>query len=126
MKKIYILAAFIIGITLNTKAQNFSKVTEYIEQGDFRHLATTLDEKVEVTILDNDTYTRKEAKSALNNFFLDKKNSIYKAIHKGKSANDSHYQIGELNVEDDSYRTYFYTKQVGDEFLVQEIRIEKQ
>ncbi|MGB0885166.1 MAG: DUF4783 domain-containing protein [Chitinophagales bacterium] len=125
MKKVYLIFALSIAFVLNTNAQDFKNISDYFTNGDLTELSNALDEKVEVSILDSETYSKEEAKPVLKDFFSELTNLQYTPVHRGSSETDSFYQIGELQLKENSYRTYFYTKQKGTDFLVQEIRIEK-
>ena len=128
MRNIYTTVAVVFALFLGNTAfgqNNLEKVSNLLKNGDINNLTVQLDEKVEVSVLEADSYTKVEAKDMLDNFFSDKTMSLYVAIHKGNSGNNAYYQIGELRTEKETYRTYFYTKNIDGNFLVQELRIER-
>lgn len=113
-----------LGNSLNAQ-NNLEKVSALLNSGDINSLSEQFDEKIEVSVLEDDSYTKAEAENMLNNFFSDKSVSEYVAIHKGNSGENAYYQIGELRSGQESYRTYFYTKFIDGNYLVQEFRIER-
>ena len=118
---------FFIALSNNAfSQQNLDEIAVLLKRGDTENITKKLDEKVEVSILNNDSYTVSEAKVILNQFFADKTNSNFVAIHKGTCTNaDANYQIGELRTGKETYRTYVYSKNVNGNFLVKELRIER-
>lgn len=100
--------------------------TKNLKEGNIVELTNLLDENAEVSILEEESYTKVEAKPLLSDFFNDKTKSKYKSLHKGKSNSESFYQIGELVAGDVVYRTYIYSKNVDGNYLVKEFRIERQ
>lgn len=128
MKKISPILIMILSIFLVNTAygqNNFEELSTFLKNGDINKLSTQFDEKVEVSVLEADSYTKNEAASMLYKFFSDKKTSQYSPIHEGQSSDNSYYQIGELRSTTGSFRTYFYTKNVDGQYLVQELRIER-
>lgn len=107
-------------------AQNkLEELSGFLNNADYKNISKHLDEKVEVSIENSDSYNKPEASQMLTSFFSNKTNSEYKAIHKGNYGDDAFYQIGEFKSGAQIYRTYFYTRKVNGTFLVQEMRIER-
>ena len=128
MKNIYqiFILLFVITITGKISAQNITEFTSNLTKGDVPMMAQQLDDNVEITILNNNTYNKEDAQTILDNFFVGKNESTYKAVHRGSTDNkDAYYQIGELMTQSENYRTYVFTKKVAGDFLIQELRIEK-
>jgi len=119
-----VVFSFFLGSTLFAQ-NNLEDLSLFLKKGDVTGLSLLLDEKVEVSIEERDSYTKPEASKMLSTFFSNKTNSEYNAIHKGNSGDSSYYQIGELKTGSQVYRTYFYTKNVNGNYLVQELRIER-
>lgn len=126
MKNLKTIILFIFAFSIGLiSAQNFNDFSSSLKKGDVNEISDFLDDKVEVSILSNDSYTRSEAEGLLASFFTGSSNNQYKAIHKGSTLNDSFYQIGELKMNSDTYRTYIYSKKSGEDYRIQEFRIEK-
>lgn len=123
--KTTILAIFILLIS-SISAQNFTEFSSSLTKGDVSEITSQFDNNVEVSILDNDSYTIAEAEPLIQNFFSENEYSTYKALYKGSTIGDAFYQIGELFANNETYRTYMYSKKVDGIFLIQEFRIEKQ
>lgn len=119
-----VVFSIFFGSTLFAQ-NNLEQLSVFLKNGDIKNLSNHLDEKVEVSIEERDSYTKPEASLMLSSFFSNKTNSEYKAIHKGNTGDSSFYQIGELKSGSEVYRTFFYTKNVNGNYLVQELRIER-
>lgn len=119
-----VVFSFFLGSTLFAQ-NNLEELSVFLRNGDITSLSNHLDEKVEISIEERDSYNKPEGSKMLSTFFSNKTNSEYKAIHKGNSGDSSYYQIGELKSGSQVYRTYFYTKNVNGNYLVQELRIER-
>ena len=128
MKNLYktIMTLILILVMNFVSAQDLTTFSESLNNGDVKCISKMLDEKAEVSILNEESYTKTEATLLLNSFFTEKKEFSYKPIHKGKTIEEAYYQIGELVIADNTYRTYIYTKNVDGNFLIKEFRIELQ
>ncbi len=123
--KTIILAIFILLIS-TISAQNFTAFSTSLNKGDISEITSQLDNNVEVSILDNDSYTITEAEPLIKKFFSKRVSSTYKPIHKGSTIGNAYYQIGELVANNETFRTYMYSKEVDGQYLIQEFRIEKE
>ncbi len=102
-------------------------ITNALKSGNAEVLSRYFDESVELAILDDeDLYSKEEAKELLSEFFSSHKVSTFSQVHKGTSkGEDSHYVIGDLDTAGENYRVYLYLKVNGDQFVIQELRIEE-
>jgi hypothetical protein len=120
-----IIIVFVLIISINSiYAQNFNTFSTSLIKGDLSGIASQLDDKVEVSILNDDSYTKSEAESLIANFFTVGATNEYKAIHKGSAIDNAFYQIGELKANNKTYRTYMYSKKTNGDYRIQEFRIE--
>lgn len=118
------LFTFMISVNL-LSAQNFNEFSTSLKKGNVKEITAYLDDKVEVSILNDESYTKMAAEDLLASFFTGSSDNQYKAIHNGTALNDSFYQIGELKANNDTYRTYMYSKKTNGDYRIQEFRIEK-
>jgi hypothetical protein len=124
MKKLLFLLLIAPSIAMVT-AQNMSSISKAIGTGDANTLAQYFDDKVEVSILDDENlYDRNAAKQALQNFFTKHKPQSYNQVHDGTSKGaGSKYTIGNLKAGSKVFRVYVYMKVSGANHTIQEISI---
>jgi uncharacterized protein YbjQ (UPF0145 family) len=132
MKKIILFTALILGfITINkTFATNiFSSQIDQIASAfntKSPSLTSYLANTVELTLLDKESnYSRNQADAVLNSFFQNNQVNGFKLNHQGSSPDGSSFGIGVLSTNKGNYKVIFYLKQSGGQFLIQELRIEK-
>jgi uncharacterized protein DUF4783 len=104
---------------------NLSSISKAISNGDADALSQYFDDKVEVSIFDNENlYDKAQAKKALQGFFVKNKPESYTQVHDGTSKGaGSKYTIGNLKANGKVFRVYVYMKVVGDNYTIQEISI---
>lgn len=127
MKKILQTAIIIVivGTISILNAQPFSEFTTNLKNGKFNVIYSLLAKNVEVSILKEEAYIKTEAEKLLQSFFNGSSNNQYKVVHSGTATSDSFYEIGELKMDGNTYRTYLYSKNVDGVLKVQEFRIER-
>lgn len=124
MKKLLFVLLIAPSIAM-VAPDNLSSISKAISNGDAEALSKYFDDKVEVSILDNDNvYDKGQAKSALQNFFSKNKPESYTQVHDGTSKGaGSKYTIGNLKASGKIFRVYVYMKVAGDVYTIQEISI---
>ena len=104
---------------------NLGSISKAVSNGDASALSTYFDDKVEVSILDDENLLDKpEARKALESFFAKHKPQSYNQVHDGTSKGaGSKYTIGNLKANGKVYRVYVYMKVAGGNYTIQEISI---
>ncbi|MFT5167769.1 MAG: hypothetical protein ACI8P3_003007 [Saprospiraceae bacterium] len=107
---------------------NLSNISKAISNGDAEALSQYFDDKVEVSLLDNENlYDKAQAKKALQSFFAKNKPQSYTQVHDGTSKGaGSKYTIGNLKSNGKVFRVYVYMKVVGEKYTIQEISISEE
>jgi len=124
MKKLLFILLIAPSIAMVTP-DNLSSISKAISNGDANALSQYFDDKVEVSILDDENLLDKvEAKKALQGFFTKNKPQSYNQVHDGTSKGaGSKYTIGNLKANGKVYRVYVYMKVSGKAYTIQEISI---
>ena len=95
-----------------------------IKAGNAAELAKYMNSTVELLLLDNeDFYKKNVAESILSEFFGAHKIKDFIIRHQG-ARNEAQYAIGTLSTEDGDYRVYFLLKNIDGKQLIHQIRIE--
>lgn len=124
MKKLLFILLIAPSIAMVTP-DNLSSISKAISNGDASALSQYFDDKVEVSILDDENlYDKAEAKKALQKFFVQNKPQSYNQVHDGTSKGaGSKYTIGNLKANGKVFRVYVYMKVSGKSHTIQEISI---
>ena len=124
MKKFLFILLIAPSIAMVTP-DNLSSISKAISNGDAGALSQYFDDKVEVSILDDENLLdRTQAKKALESFFAKNKPQSYNQVHDGTSKGaGSKYTIGNLKANGKVFRVYVYMKVAGDSYTIQEISI---
>ncbi|MEP7263009.1 MAG: DUF4783 domain-containing protein [Bacteroidota bacterium] len=128
MKKLISLAVLIFALA-SIKAtlpppEIFDEIAAGIKSGDEKMLAKNFNSSIDLTIgtVEN-TYSRAQAEQVLREFFTGNKPTGFTIIHQGLSKEGAKYAIGTLTTaQGKSFRVYLYVKQVGNTYLVNELR----
>ena len=107
---------------------NLGDISKAISNGDADALAKYFDNRVEISIMgDEDMYNKSQALQVVKTFFQNNKPKSYDQRHQGVSkGKDSHYAIGDLVTNKDSFRVYIYMKVENGKYIIQELRIDKE
>ena len=113
---------------LTVQEANLANITKAISDGDADALGQYFDQSVEVAVLEQeDVYNKAQAINVVRKFFAQNKPSSFSQVHKGASPNnDSQYCIGNLVAGGKTFRVYIYMKVNGGQFLIQELRFDKE
>ncbi|NRB62491.1 MAG: DUF4783 domain-containing protein [Saprospiraceae bacterium] len=120
---------FLLLVVPVASQSNLNSITQAISKGDASTLGQFLDKTVEIAVIDReDIYTRSEAERILNDFFNIHEPKSFSQVHKGSSkARNSLYCIGNLVTgKREIYRVYIYMRVDGDEYVIQELRFDKE
>ena len=103
-----------VGISIAIKAGNAAELSKYMNS------------TVELLLLDNeDFYKKNVAEAILKDFFSSYPTKDFIIRHQG-AKNEAQYAIGILKTERGDFRVYFLLKKVDQELLIHQIRIESE
>lgn len=98
-----------------------------IRSGNASAISQYFDATIDLTILEKESiYSRQQAQMVLQDFFNKNPVSSFSIIHRGSSAQGSSYGIGKLTAGGQSFRVYYFVKQKGEGYFIQEMRFERQ
>jgi len=119
---LFILLAFPI-----VQDGHLEQITAALDQGNVQSLEQYLDERVEIVLLEEGgVYARADAVHKLKAFFTTHPGTTFQAIHKGFSGGKSSlYCIGDLRKQGERYRVFMYIRVEGGQYLIEELRFEK-
>jgi len=124
MRKIT-LSLIILVVSSAFVNQSFSDIINAFKTGNAVHVAQYFDNTIEITLpAASHTLNKKQAESALNDFFSQNPVKDFKVIHQSEKAG-SEYCIGNLITSNGAFRTTIFTKQKAGKELIQELRFEK-
>ncbi len=91
-------------------AQDDKSLFSAIGKADIETLSTNFDSDIEICIgVDQDFYSKSEAKKKLKGFFSEVTPSAGSFLHKGSNKNkSSKYSVGELKTAKGKYRVFIY------------------
>jgi len=107
---------------------SLEEITKAISSGNATALGAYFDNSVEIAVLDDeDVYSKAEAIKIVQGFFNKNKPQSFSQVHQGTSkGNDSQYCIGNMSTGGGKYRVYVYMKTNGGNYLIQELRFDKE
>lgn len=129
MKTKYILIVTMLALSVAVYAADvFDQVGAAIRSGDARMIARFINTNVDLTIVNQeDVFSKAQAEMVLKDFFAKNTPRSYTIIHQGVSKEGAKYAIGTLiTVQGQTYRTYFFVKEVNGASYIQELRFEKE
>jgi biopolymer transport protein ExbD len=106
---------------------NLNGITKAFSEGDASALNTYMDAQVDISILGKEeTYTKAQATDMLKSFFDKQKPRAFNINHQGTAkGNDAIYCIASLSGTT-NYSVYLYLKSGGANYLIHEIRLDKE
>jgi hypothetical protein len=127
MKLVVFVCSFVILSAVQSTAQ-MSLVFTALKNGDVRSLTQQMDDRLEIGILDDQSFTTKdEASKKLETFFRQNRPVDFQEMHKGSSrGRDSKYTIGTLETRNGTFRVYIFAVQQGRNTIIQELRIDRE
>ena len=129
MKNLLFIFAIVPLLAMNyTENASLEQITQAISSGDASALGTYFDSNVEIAVLDDeDVYSKAEAIKVVQGFFSKNKPTAFSQVHQGTSkGNDSQYCIGNMSTGAGTFRVYVYMKTNGGNYLIQELRFDKE
>ena len=95
-----------------------------LNKGDAGKLSALLNTNVELVIGNkNDVFSKQQATGIIADFFKTNKVASFQLLHKGNKEAAS-FAIGEIKTNTGNYRIYVLTRKVGNQSLIQQLRIE--
>jgi len=124
MKK-YLLSSLVLVMLSSFTIDSFTEIINALKSNNAAEVARYFDNTVEITIPGKiSSYSKSKAELVISDFFKNNPVRGFKIIHQGENAG-SQYCIGNLITGNGLYRTTIYTKQKGNNQLIQELRFEK-
>lgn len=107
---------------------NLGDIAKAISSGDATALSQYFAEGVEMTVLgDANLYSKAEAKTAVQAFFEANKPQKYTQVHEGSSKGaGGQYCIGILETSGQKFRVMLYLEKSAKNYLIKEIKFEKE
>ena len=103
----------------------FTEIINAMKTGKSTEVARFFDNTVEISLPEkSNSYSKSQAELVLRNFFKNNPVKDFEVIHQSENAG-SQYCIGNLTTDNGVFRTTIYTKQIGQQQLVQELRFER-
>ena len=126
MKKLLFTLVLGISICSILIADIYTDINSSMKSGNFKTIASYFNSSVELNIPGADgLYSKAQAELLMKEFFSKNTPKNFIVKHDGVSQDGSKYSIGSLETSMGSYRTYYYLKNSGGNFLIKELRIEK-
>lgn len=124
----FFLFMFLLSPFINFAQANLPEITRTINSGDADALGRYFDQSVEIAVLNQeDVYNKAQAIQVLKDFFAKNQPRSFSKVHEGTSkAQESQYCIGNLVTSGGAFRVYIYMKVSGNNFLIQELRFDKE
>ncbi len=125
--KSLIFSLVIFATPLTDVMPDMTGITKALKTGNAEALSKYFGEDVELALIDDeDIYEKEEARDKLAKFFSSNPPKSFNQVHKGTSkGEDSHYVIGDLVANGDTFRVYIYLEETEDSYVIQELRIEE-
>ncbi len=123
--KILLFVLMLAPVTQTTP--DFTVIAKALSSGDAATLAEYFDENVELIVLDDEgIYSKSQAEQVVKKFFVEYPPKSFKLVHKGTNNKALYYCIGDMRINDETYRVSFYSKQTDNGLLIQELGIEEE
>jgi Domain of unknown function (DUF4783) len=130
MKNFITILGFILLSFGQTFAQNdiLDEIATSLRSGDARSVSRYFGNTIDLTIItQEEVYSKVQAEQILKDFFAKNHPRSFSIIHKGESKEGARYAIGSLVTSaGQTFRTYFYIKQQGNNAIIQELRFMKE
>lgn len=128
---IRLLLVFIIGLVVNSTPLSltdiYEKIAQHLREGNSKAITEYFDTTLELTIADRESvYNKVQAEIILKNFFVKNQPKAFQIIHRGASGEGAKYAIGSLVTQNGTFRTYFFLKLKGTNYVIQELRFEQE
>ena len=126
--KVILLILLMLPASLIANADIFEDIGSAIRSGNAKEVGKYFNSSVDLTIMNqDDVYSRAQAEVILRDFLSKNTPKAFSIIHQGTSKEGARYAIGSLQTsQGNSFRTYIFVKPVGGQFLIHELRFEKE
>ncbi len=125
MKKILLMTWFLGALLMPLSAQLSNQIVQSLKKGDVNAFSHFFGEEITLIIGKESTELNKEeAKSKLNDFFIQNKVVDFELKHQG-DRNNSAYIIGTLITSNGEFRLNCFLKKTSENLFIDRIRIEK-
>lgn len=125
MKKILLMTWFLGALLMPLSAQLSNQIVQSLKKGDVNAFSRFFGEEITLIIGKESTELNKEeAKSKLNDFFIQNKVVDFELKHQG-DRNNSAYIIGTLITSNGEFRLNCFLKKTRENLFIDRIRIEK-
>jgi hypothetical protein len=102
-----------------------ASVTDAFKRGDASSLSQYFMSPLDLTIDELDgTFSKEEARTKVNAFFLQHTPSDLVIKHQGTSKVDDQFRIGDLTTAQGVYRVTFFMRKSGNAMLIKQLKIE--
>lgn len=125
------MKALLIQILLCTSVFSVSysdiveDLTNHFKNGNSKEISKYFSEQVDIKILDKeDLYSKAQGELILKGFFQKNAPQSFSVIHSGVSKNGAKFAVGSLKTKTGNFKTYFLLKKDGNNYLLQQLRIE--
>ena len=125
--KLVLLSFLMLCALPNVVAQSSevsSEIITALDKGDAGKLSAYLNTNVELVVGNkNDVFSKQQASGIITDFFRTNKVSSFQLLHKGNKEATS-FAIGEIKTNTGNYRVYVLTRKLGNQTVIQQLRIE--
>ncbi|MFY8020714.1 MAG: DUF4783 domain-containing protein [Bacteroidia bacterium] len=127
MKQLKLFILFLAFLPIAAFADSFDDIMNAMRAGNAKELASSFNNSVELTLLENEgIYSKQQAEQMLKNFFAKNPPKSVSIQHKGASGQGAQYAIATYEAATGKFRAYMFLKDTGNGLLVHEFRIERQ
>lgn len=124
MKKILSFMLLFVALSSFTLV-SLPEIISALKSGNALELSKYFDKTVEITLPEkSNSYSKSQASIVLRDFFNNNQVKDFKVIHQSQKE-DSEFCIGTLVTGKGSFRVTIFTRQSGQQKLIQELRFEK-
>ena len=125
MKKILLMTWFLGALLMPLSAQLSNQIVQSLKKGDVNAFSRFFGEEITLIIgKESSELNKEEAKSKLNDFFIQNKVVDFELKHQG-DRNNSAYIIGTLITSNGEFRLNCFLKKTSENLFIDRIRIEK-
>ncbi len=126
MKRLLLSIVFIASISFFVFADIFSDINSSMKDGNFKLIASYFNTSIELNIPGADgLFSKAQAELLMKDFFTRNTPRKFVIKHNGDSQDGSKYFIGILETGSGNFRTYYYVKNNNGNYLIKELRIER-
>jgi len=122
---IIVLMFMFSGFVFPTEGDVADDIAALFRTGNSKDISKYFEANVDMKILDQeDVYSKAQAELILKDFFAKHTPKSFSLVHNGLSKNGAKFAIGSLVTSAGTYKTYYLLKKTGEQFTIQQLRIE--